>query len=96
SMSYSTYGMNTLPNEAVRLAQITNITFENDLMVVHLTDGRALQLDMNQHAWLRWLLNATPEQRQSWEIVPSGGGVWWPDLDDGVELQPLLDMQAMI
>lgn len=95
-MSYLTYGTSTLPAESLQLAQIASVTFENDLLVLRLSDGRTLQLDMNRYAWLRWLLNATPEQRKAWEIVPSGGGVWWPDLDDGVELQPLLDMQAMI
>ncbi|MCB0199582.1 MAG: DUF2442 domain-containing protein, partial [Anaerolineae bacterium] len=62
---------------------------------LRLSDGRILQLEMSQHPWLRWLLDATSEQRQQWEIVPSGGGAWWPELDDGVELQPLLDVKSL-
>lgn len=75
--------------------QIASIAFADDTLILHLSDGRTLQLDMRQHSWLHWLLKATSEQRNLWEIVPSGGGVWWPELDDGVELQPLLDMQAL-
>ncbi len=95
-MSDSTYGTNTLPTETVNLAKIASVTFESDLLMLCLSDGRTLQLDMHRYAWLRWLLNATSAQRKAWEIVPSGGGVWWLDLDDGVELQPLLDMQSMV
>ncbi len=95
-MSYSTYGTGTLPAEAVKLAQLASVAFTNDRLVLRLSDGRTLQLDMSEHSWLRWLLDATPEQRKLWEIVPSGGGVWWPELDDGVELQPLLDMHSLI
>jgi hypothetical protein len=95
-MSYSTYGTNILPVETVKIAKITSVAFDNDRLVLRLSDGRGLQLDMNQHSWLRWLIEATPEQRDLWEIVPSGGGVWWPELDEGIELQPLLDMQSLI
>jgi len=94
-MSYSTYGTNTLPAEAVKLVQIASVVFAGDTLMLRLSDGRIVQLEMHQHAWLRWLLQATPEQRNDWEIVPSGGGVWWPNLDDGVELQPLLDMHSL-
>lgn len=95
-MNYSTYGMGTLPAEAVKLVQIASVAFANDMLALRLSDGRILQLDMRQHSWLRWLLEATSEQRELWEIVPSGGGVWWPELDEGIELQPLLDMQSLI
>jgi hypothetical protein len=44
---------------------------------------------------MAWLRNASAEQRSRWEIVPSGGGVWWPELDEGIELQPLLDLQSL-
>lgn len=94
-MSYSTYGMNTLQAEPVRLAKLTGVAFVGDMLTLQLSDGRILQLRLNDHSWLKWLQKATPEQRENWEIVPSGGGVWWPELDDGVELQPLLDMQSL-
>jgi hypothetical protein len=51
---------------------------------------------MAHYPWLKWLQRATPEQREQWEIMPSGGGVWWEALDEGIELQPLLDMTPLI
>lgn len=85
-----------MPDESVKLVKIAGVVFVDDTLVLRLSDGRVLQLGMTQYEWLRWLLDATPEQRQYWEIVPSGGGVWWPELDEGVELQPLLNMQSLI
>ncbi|HRX04012.1 MAG: DUF2442 domain-containing protein [Anaerolineae bacterium] len=95
-MSYSTFGMNTLQAEPVKLAKLIGVAFVGDMLTLQLSDGRILQLRMNDHAWLKWLQEATNEQRQSWEIMPSGGGVWWQELDNGVELQPLLDTQSLI
>jgi hypothetical protein len=51
---------------------------------------------MSRYLWLNWLLKANLEQRNRWEIMPSGGGVWWDELDEGIELQPLLDLQPLI
>ncbi len=94
-MNYSTYGMSILQAEPAKLARLTGVAFVGDALVLRLSDGRVLQLAIDDYPWLTWLRDATPEQREDWEIVPSGGGVWWPELDDGVELQPLLDMQSL-
>ncbi len=80
----------------MKLITLIKVAFSVDTLMLRLSDGRVLQLEMSRLSWLRWLLDATPEQRQLWEIVPSGGGVWWPELDDGVELQPLLGVQSLI
>ena len=42
--------------------------------------------------WLKWLRDATPEQREQWTIEPGGYAVYWPLLDDGVEVCHLLSM----
>jgi hypothetical protein len=81
--------------EPVKLVRIAEVSFADETLIIGLNDGRAIHLAMPQHDWLRWLLQATPEQRSNWEIVPSGGGVWWSELDNGVELEPLLDPQPL-
>ena len=94
-MNSTTNGTATFPGNLANLTQIANVTFVEATLVIQLSDGRAIQLELARYSWLRWLLKATPEQRSRWEIVPTGGGVWWPDLDDGIELRPLLDMQSL-
>ncbi len=94
-MSYTTYGTATFQVEPMKFVRVTSLSFAGETLIIRLNDGRAILLDMPQYSWLRWLLDATPQQRSCWEIVPSGCGVWWPELDNGIELQPLLDMQPL-
>ena len=75
--------------------QFANVAYKDNDVILTLTDGRIIHLDMTKFSWLTWLLHANPDQRSRWEIVPSGGGVWWPELDEGIELQPLLDIQCL-
>ena len=95
-MSYMTSGIATFPVEPHSTVRIASVAFAEETLIIRLADGRALHLAMPDYAWLRWLWQATPEQRSQWTIVPSGGGVWWPDLDEGIELQHLLDRQPLV
>lgn len=54
-----------------------------------LSDGREVGLPLDLPG-LRWLAQATPEQKANWQIEPGGFAVYWPDLDDGVEVEHLL------
>ena len=94
-MIYSTFGNPTFQAEPTRFARIADVTFMANDVILTLTDGRVIHLDMTKFSWLTWLLHAHPDQRSRWEIVPSGGGVWWPELDEGIELRPLLDIQSL-
>jgi hypothetical protein len=89
-MNYTTYGITTFPVDPLEKVRIVDVTMSADTIHIHLNDGRIILLEFKLYPWLRWLLDATPEQRNQWEIVPSGGGVWWSELDEGIELQPLL------
>ncbi len=58
---------------------------------VRLDDGREISLPLNDVLWLKWLAKATPKQRANWTIEPGGFAIYWPDLDDGIEVCHLLD-----
>ena len=45
---------------------------------------------------MKWLRDATPEQRANWSIEPRGFAIYWEDLDDGIELSHLLSMQPIL
>ena len=94
-MTYSTFGIPTFQAEPTKFARIAEVTFQMNDVILTLTDGRAIHLDMTKFPWLTWLLRANSEQRSRWEILPSGGGVWWPELDEGIELQPLMDAHSL-
>lgn len=70
--------MNTVVNEIPR---ITNIHVTDEVIVADLADGRTISVPL---AWSWRLSEATPEQRSNFEIIGSGLGVHWPDIDEDI------------
>ena len=70
----------------------TSVHFSDNDMIVTLNDGTYLRVALGKIAWLRWLLDATPAQRAEWTLEPGGFAVYWDALDDGFEIEHLLNM----
>ena len=64
-----------------------SIEFTDDLMNVHLMDGRVIGVPL---AWSPRLLAATPKQRKKYEIGGGGIGLHWPELDEDLSVAGLL------
>ena len=62
---------------------------------VRLDDGREVSVPFTEVSWLKWLSKATPKQRSNWSIEPVVFALYWPDLDDGIEVCHLLDSQPI-
>lgn len=69
-------------------ALATAIRFDDDLMHVSLTDGRIISVPI---VWFPLLLEATPEQRERFEIHGGGVSLHWPDIDEDLSVAGLLD-----
>ena len=67
--------------------RIMAIEVTDDLIVAYLTDGRTISVPL---AWSWRLSNATAEQRQNFEIVGTGQGVHWPDVDEDISASGML------
>ena len=87
--------MITLVGDILEQTQATNVRFEGDVLLITLSDGRELSVPLDRIEWLQWLREASPEQRAHWEIEPGGFAIYWPDLDDGVEIEHLLTIHAL-
>ena len=72
-----------------------NVRFQANVLHVLLSDGREIGLPVDRVEWLRWLANATPDQRAKWSIEPGGFAIYWEELDDGIEVAHLLSMQPI-
>jgi hypothetical protein len=68
--------------EAVR-----DVHFSDDTLSVDLADGRTITVPL---VWYPRLLQATPAQRENWEIVGAGYGIHWPDVDEDLSAEGLL------
>ncbi|MEW5717231.1 MAG: DUF2442 domain-containing protein [Chloroflexota bacterium] len=67
--------------------RISNLKVTNDSIVAQLSDGRTISVPL---AWSWRLSDATPEQRNRFEIMGNGQGVHWPDLDEDISAWGML------
>ena len=70
--------MNTVTSSA---PLIIEVEVTDELIAARLADGRTISVPL---AWSWRLSNATPEQRQHFEIIGMGQGVHWPDVDEDI------------
>lgn len=75
--------MNTLTFEA----NATKIWFDKENMWVALTDGRQLSIPL---LYFPRLLNATPEQRNNYELSGGGTGIHWEEIDEDISVPGLI------
>jgi hypothetical protein len=87
--------MNTLTGKTTARVRAKDVRFSNGTLRVHLDDGRQISLPLADVPWLKWLAKATPKQRANWKLEPGGYAVYWEDLDDGIEVCHLLDLQPI-
>ena len=67
--------------------QIMAVEITEDLITAHLSDGHIISVPL---AWSWRLSNATPEQRQHFEIIGTGQGVHWLDIDEDISALGML------
>lgn len=67
--------------------RIVAFSITEDLMIADLADGRVISVPL---AWSWRLSDASPEQRQRFEILENGEGVHWKDLDEDISARGML------
>ena len=75
--------MSTLATKAAA----KRVWFDADNMWVELVDGRQLGVPL---AYFPRLLNASPQQRQQYEMSGGGTGLHWEALDEDISVDGLL------
>ena len=67
--------------------RIQSVSVSDDFISAQLFDGRAISVPL---AWSWRLSEATPEQRSRFEIIGSGSGIHWPDIDEDISVEGML------
>ena len=60
----------------------------DDEIVASLADGRTVSVPL---AWSWRLSEATPAQRQNYQLLGDGEGVHWPDIDEDLSVSGMLN-----
>ncbi len=67
--------------------RVKDVHVDDDLLTVDLMDGRVIAVPL---AWYPRLLDATPDQRDRWELAGAGYGIHWPEIDEDLSTEGLL------
>lgn len=62
--------------------------FTETHLAVLLQDGREIATPVQ---WYPRLRDATPKQRSNWRLIGSGIGIHWPDVDEDLSVEGMLD-----
>ena len=81
-------GRHTVDNNEPR---IVALEIAEDSITAHLADGRTISVPL---AWSWRLSDATPEQRNNFEIIGLGEGVHWPDVDEDLSVDRLIGKKS--
>ena len=72
---------------ATETAAAKNVRVTDRALVVELRDGRVMSVPL---AWYPRLAEGSPGERRRWELLGPGIGIHWPDLDEDISVEGLL------
>ena len=64
------------------------VVVTEDKLLVDLADGRTISVPV---AWYPRLQDGGPGERNRWRLIGDGEGIHWPDLDEDISVEGLLD-----
>lgn len=69
-------------------SRIGHVEVTDETITAHLVDGRVISVPL---AWSWRLSDATPAQRANWRLIGDGHGVHWPDVDEDLSAEGMLN-----
>jgi hypothetical protein len=67
--------------------KISDLRITDAEITAYLMDGRTVSVPL---AWSWRLSEATPSQRNHWELIGDGIGIHWPDIDEDISIEGML------
>ncbi len=63
------------------------VIVDDEALTVSLSDGRTISAPL---AWYPRLLHGNDNERGHWRLIGQGQGIHWPDLDEDISVENLL------
>jgi len=68
-------------------ARIQSVSITDETITAQLADGRTISVPLS---WSWRLSEATAEQRAKFEIIGSGSGIRWPEIEEDISVEGML------
>jgi len=65
-----------------------DVRVDDERLVIVLSDGRELSVPVE---WFPRLRDAESGQRSAWRLIGGGLGIHWPELDEDISVESLLN-----
>jgi hypothetical protein len=72
----------------IEVPSARDVVVTEDALTVALTDGRTLSVPL---AWYPRLWHGNAQERRHWRLIGDGRGIHWPDLDEDISVEGLLE-----
>jgi hypothetical protein len=72
---------------ATEAAAAKNVRVTDRALIVELRDGRVVSVPLS---WYPRLAEGSARERRRWELLGPGIGIHWPDLDEDISVEGLL------
>ena len=67
--------------------KIKDVSVTDEMITATLMDGRIISVPLE---WSWRLAEATPEQRNNFEMIGDGHGIHWPDINEDISAEGML------
>lgn len=67
------------------------VACDGTMLRVQLADGREIAVPVQ---WFPRLHNATPKQREQWELIGRGEGIHWETIDEDISVASMLGLPS--
>ena len=71
----------------VQIPAAEDVIVTEDTLQAELADGRTISVPL---AWYPRLVHAVQAERDNWQLIGSGEGIHWPDLDEDLSVEGLI------
>src|SRR5437667_8210383 len=69
-------------------SRIDHVDVTDESITAYLVDGRVISVPL---AWSWRLCEATSAQRANWRLIGDGHGIHWPDIDEDISAEGMLN-----
>ena len=76
-----------MTSSGLAAATARDVRVTDQSLTVELSDGRSVSVPLE---WYPRLAHGRPAERRRWEIIGTGIGIHWPDLDEDISVEALL------
>lgn len=80
--------MSTLAEKVVYEPTAKKVTFTDDFLCLYLADGREIRVSLEFYPRLK---KATKKQREKYEIFGAGTGIHWPEIDEDLSVEGIVE-----